>query len=242
MSRERRRAGGGSSRRTPVPSGGGTRTIPTVPILVIVGVAVVAALIAYLIWQQGQDAGDGFGAAARIEGDLAPDKPGEHIDLQGIFDGFYGNRDGNSTAPHVSTAAVDYSEQGLPPAGGPHWSGGCTRDPETSPAICGPAPWGIYRSPWEEETLLHNMEHGGTIIWYNTSDQTIIDDLEDFVQDESGRRDLLVLTPYPAMEDEHIAITVWARRDKFPVSEYSRDRLEDFMDAFYCKFDPEDFC
>ena len=84
------------------------------------------------------------------------------------------------------------------------------------------------------------MEHGGTIIWYDTTDQAIIDDLEDFVED--NRDKLLVLTPYPDMEDEHVAITVWARRDMFPVSEYSRDRIEDFMDEFYCKFDPEDFC
>ena len=240
MSRQRRRAGGGSSRRTPVPSGGGGRTIPIVPILVVVGVAVVAGVIGYLIWQQGQESGDGFGADARIEGDLAPDKPGEHIDLQGIYDGFYGNRDGNGTAPHVSTTDVDYSEQGLPPAGGPHWAGGCGRDVDSSPAICGPAPWGIFRTPWRAETLIHNMEHGGTIIWYNTTDQATIDDLEDFVED--NRDKLLVLTPYPDMEDEFVAITVWARRDKVPVSEYSRDRLEDFMDAFYCKFDPEDFC
>ena len=84
------------------------------------------------------------------------------------------------------------------------------------------------------------MEHGGTIVWYNTTDQATIDDLEDFVED--NRDKLLVLTPYPDMEDEYVAITVWARRDKFPVSEYSRDRLEDFMDDFYCKFDPEGFC
>ncbi|MCH8950270.1 MAG: DUF3105 domain-containing protein [Chloroflexi bacterium] len=240
MSRQRRRAGGGSSRRTPVPSGGGTRSIPIVPILVIAGVAVVAGLIGYLIWQQSQPAGDSFGAAARYEADLAPDKPGEHIDLQGIYDGFYGNQEGNSTAGHTTAADVDYSDQGLPPTGGPHWAGGCGRDVDSSPAICGPAPWGIFRTPWQPETLIHNMEHGGTIIWYDTTDQAIIDDLEDFVKD--NRDKLLVLTPYPDMEDEYVAITVWARRDKFPVSEYSRDRLEDFMDAFYCKFDPENIC
>ena len=223
-----------------MPSGDGTRSIPMVPILVIVGVAVVAAVIGYLIWQSGRDPGDGFGKAARIEADLAPDKPGEHIDLQGIYDGFYGNREGSSTAPHVSTRDVDYSEQGLPPAGGPHWAGACGRDADSSPVTCGPAPWGFFLTPWRPETLIHNMEHGGTIIWYNTTDQAIIDDLRDFAEDNQDK--LLVLTPFPDMEDESVAITVWARRDIFPVSEYSRDRIEDFMDAFYCKFDPEDFC
>ncbi len=240
MSRQKRSAGGGSHRRTPVPTDDGTRSIPTTPILIFVGIATVVALIGYLIWQQSQPVSDGFGDAARVEADEAPDKPGEHVDLQGIYDGFYGSREGDSTAGHTSTTDVEYTDQELPPVGGPHWAGGCGRDVDSSPAVCGPAPWGIFRTPWQPETLIHNMEHGGTIIWYDTTDQAIIDDLEDFVED--NRDKLLVLTPYPDMDDEHVAITVWARRDKFPVSEYSRDRIEDFMDAFYCKFDPEGFC
>ncbi len=234
MGRRRRRTGSDWSSKA-----GGGPSIPTVPLVIVIGVAVVAGLVAYLVWQQGQGGGDGPGDYARIEGDMPTDKPGEHVDLQGIYDGFYGNRNGNNTEPHV-TGKVDFSEQGLPPAGGPMWGGGCGRDAESSPAVCGPAPWGIFRTPWRPETLNHNMEAGGTVIWYNTTDQDVVGDLEDFVGDNSDK--LLVLAPYPEMEEERIAITVWAHRDKFPVSVYSRSRLEDFMDAFYCKFDPEGNC
>ena len=136
---------------------------------------------------------------------------------------------------------MDYDAVGNsnPPAGGPHWSGGCPRDP-TEAEECGPAPWGIYRDPWPAETVVHNMEHGGTAIWYNTTDQAVIDDLEDYVGGNSDK--LLVLTPYAEMEAEHVAITIWSRIDLIPVSEYSRDRINAFMDAWYCAWDPEGFC
>ena len=86
------------------------------------------------------------------------------------------------------------------------------------------------------------MEHAGVVIWYNTADQSVADDLEDFAVEQLNDGTLLVLTPYPDMEPDTIAITVWSRRDKFPVSEYSRERLQRFIDVLYCRFDPEEFC
>ena len=50
----------------------------------------------------------------------------------------------------------------------------------------------------------------------------------------------VLMMPYPDMEDETIALTTWTRIDKFPVSEYSRDRLEEFEDELNCRFNPED--
>ena len=186
--------------------------------------------------------------AAVLELDPAPGLPGKYVNLPEIYKDERGpasydtrDRDVPSTAPHVKID-IDYEADGNsnPPAGGPHWAGPCGAEPENAPRFCGPAPWGIYRESWSPATLVHNMEHGGTIIWYNTTDQGVIGDLEDFV---SGNRDkLLVLAPYPGMEAEHIAITVWTRIDLIPVSEYSRDPLEEFMDAWYCKWDPEGFC
>ena len=175
-----------------------------------------------------------------------PEKAGEYVNLPEIYRderglATYGS-DGSvpNTAPHV-TGDVDYDAVGNsnPPAGGPHWSGGCPRDP-TEAEECGPAPWGIYRDPWPAETVVHNMEHGGTVIWYNTTDQAVIDDLEDYVGGNSDK--LLVLTPYPEMEAEHVAITIWSRIDLIAVGEYSREFIDDFMDDWYCHWDPEGFC
>jgi hypothetical protein len=179
-------------------------------------------------------------AARRIEGDDDPSLPGEYVDLPAIYGGHYGGEP--NTGPHVR-ATVDYSRQGLPPVGGPHWgSAACGNDPPEAPPFCGPAPWGIYREAWEPETLVHNMEHAGVVIWYNTSDQDVIDELEDFAVEQLNNNTLLVLAPYPDMGDETVAITVWSRRDVMAADELDLDRIQQFIDVLYCRFDPEGFC
>jgi hypothetical protein len=218
-----------------------------VPIVVAVFVIAVAGVIVYLIIQAGRP-GEASTKWAEMEADPAPGLPGEWVDLPTIYadergPAGYNLPDRVNTASHVGRD-VDYAEdQGLPPVGGPHWgSSGCARDPDSSPPFCGPADWGIYRTPWPPETLVHNMEHAGVVIWYNTTDQATIDDLEDFATGllEDGKR--LVLVPLPELEAETVAISVWTRRDVMPVSEYSRDRLDNFIDELYCRFDPEGFC
>ena len=186
-----------------------------------------------------------FDSGRIAEADDDPSLPGEFVDLQAIYGGFYGNPDGPTTAPHV-TSDVDYVGDGNsnPPTGGPHWgSGPCGSDPTapTSP-FCGPAPWGIYREPWTPETLVHNMEHSGVVIWYNTADEAVIDELEDLATERLNEGQTLVLAPYPDMEAEHVAITSWSRIDKFSVEEFEQSRVEAFIDAHLCRFDPEGFC
>lgn len=186
-----------------------------------------------------------FDSGRIAEADDDPSLPGEYVDLPAIYGGYYGNAGGPNTAAHVAQD-VDYVADGNsnPPAGGPHWgSGPCGSDP-TAPAslYCGPAPWGIYREPWEPETLVHNMEHAGFIIWYNTADADVIDELEDLAEERLRDGQTLVLAPYPDMEVDYIAVTSWSRIDKFPVEEFERSRIETFIDAHLCRFDPEGFC
>ena len=249
MSRAQRRATRGSarSRRTPVrPARRRGPRLPLIPLAVVVGIAVVIGAIVYLIWQQTQPTGDTFGEAARIEADNDPSLPGEWVNLAEAYAeggelARYGGMGGPGTGDHVEREMDYASEQGLPPAGGPHWGKTtCTDDPDTSSPFCGPVLPGIYRKPWPEEALVHTMEHAGVVIWYNTTDQAMIDQLEDFAKDNDDKN--LALVPYPDMEAEHVAISVWSRRDKFPVGEYDRDRLDNFIDALYCRFDPEGFC
>lgn len=177
--------------------------------------------------------------AQAAEADSGSDLPGEYIDLPGIYGGPYPD-----TAAHV-TRAIDYAaeQDGLPPAGGPHWgSGACPLDPDDAPPFCGPVPGGFYVEAWPAASLVHNMEHGATIVWYNTNDQDIIDDLADFGSDNSGPNPFLVVTPFPEMEDETVAITTWSRRLKVSTDDYDRELLQEFFDANNCRFDPEAFC
>jgi len=180
---------------------------------------------------------------AAVEADGDPSLPGEFIDLQAIYGGYWGNQDGVNTASH-RREEIDYSVQGeLPPAGGPHWgAGACPPDPDLAPTFCGPVPWGIYRSPWPAESVVHNMEHSGVIIWYNTSDQQLTDQLEALVQQNLATGKFIVLMPYFDIQSETIALTAWGWRDKFAAGEYSDQRVQEFIDRLECHFDPEALC
>lgn len=241
MSRAQRRASQGSarSRRTPAEptGGGGGSSFPMAPIAVVLGVAVVVGLIAYLIWQQSKPASTAQAAAVAAEADASPSLPGEFVNLPEIYDGPYPDH-----SPHV-TRDVDFVADGNtnPPAGGPMWgSSGCTDSADTSPDFCGPAPWGFFTTPWSAETVNHNLEHSGVAAWYNTSDQEIIDDLREFALD--NRRGFLVVSPFPDMEEETVVIVSWSRRLVMPVSEYDRDQLQEFFDVHECRFNPEGIC
>lgn len=182
--------------------------------------------------------------AVAVEADDDPSLPGEYVDLPAIYGAPYPY----GTPPPHQEGPIDYSAQGLPPVGGLHWGpspswpGPCPPDPDDAVPNCGPVPWGIYRTPWPAEALVHNMEHAGVVIWYNTTDQAVIDDLEAFTEEQLAADKQIVLAPYPDMEAETVAVTIWSRRDLFPASEYDRDRLQRFIDVLYCRFDPEGFC
>ena len=182
-----------------------------------------------------------FSGAVLAEADSDPSLPGEYVDLPAIYDGFYSNPDGNNTNAHVSRD-VDYAgEQGLPPTGGPHWgSTACGNDPASAPEFCGPAPWGVFTDPWPAATLVHNMEHAGVVVWYNTTDQAVIDDLSDLVLEELNRR-LIVMSPYPDMEEGFVAITSWSRRLLVPVEDFDRDLFAEFIEVHERRFNPEGF-
>lgn len=184
-------------------------------------------------------------AARRIEEDDDPSLPGEFVDLQTIYGGSYGATLGTNTGSHV-TRDMDYeTEQGLPPAGGPHWSSApCGNDPAAALPFCGPVSPGIYRAPdfWSPESLVHSMEHASVVIWYNTSDQAVIDALEAFALEHLTAGRNLVLTPYEDIPSDTVAITTWSRRDIFPAADLTIERLQRFLDAHYCRFDPEGFC
>jgi hypothetical protein len=234
----------------PSSSGRGLR-LPWIPIAVLFGIVAVVGVVAYLIIQSGKPAADRFAAAAAYELDKQPGAPGQYVNLPEAWaDGstlaHYGASNGPNTNSHV-THTVDYSKEvtdnapnGQPPAGGPHWGQTtCGSDPATAPAFCGPVPWGIYRAPWPPESLGHNMEHAGVVIWYNTANTDIRNKIEAEATKRLKAGNLVVVAPYPDLPADTIAITAWARRDVFPVSEYTDSRLDTFIKAFACRFNPE---
>jgi hypothetical protein len=113
--------------------------------------------------------------------------------------------------------------------------------PTSGPHASSPMEFKVLNNPAPKENLIHNMEHGGVVVWYNTQDQSVIDQLAGWVNDELDRRRLVVMSNYTGMEPETIALTSWTRLDKFPVSEMQRKRVTDFIEEHQRRFNPEGF-
>ena len=93
----------------------------------------------------------------------------------------------------------------LPATSGPHW------DPS------GIANWGVYSTPQPETQLIHNLEHGGIVIWYDPDalDTAGIDALSQYVtrQTQSGvsGRYKFILSPWGGEDPlpSPIVVTAW---------------------------------
>jgi hypothetical protein len=123
--------------------------------------------------------------------------------------------DGNQQ--HVPTGTpVDYTT--APPAFGAHWN----------EAGVAPAPFArkMYTDDRPElEALVHNLEHGYTILWY---DQSVADDdgamreleaiAEKFQSNDDNMRDKFIVAPWTSDDEggkkfpdgEHLALTHWS--------------------------------
>jgi len=177
--------------------------------------------------------GSNDSAAAAAEQDRDPNLPGQWVDPGGVYPDTGDHVDGPVPLCQETTTPVNaegrptcYSSN--PPTSGPH-----------SPSE---ARWGIYAEPVPKEQLVHNMEHGGTVIWYNCSDcdelvAGIREVAEGYLTD--GRD--VIMTPYPDMEENTVALTAWSRLDKFSVLDYSEQRLRRFIEAHERRFNPEGF-
>jgi hypothetical protein len=99
----------------------------------------------------------------------------------------------------------------------------------------------VYEEPVPKEQLVHAMEHSAVIIWYNTTDQNVIRTLAQITNGANQSRKPVVMSPYPGMEPNTIALTAWTRLDKFPVSQFRDQRVLDFINAHAKRFNPEGF-
>lgn len=91
------------------------------------------------------------------------------------------------------------------------------------------AEWGAYREELPDETLIHNLEHGGIWISYKPDiSEEMRANLEEFYK-QWGRK--IIVTPR-SKNDADIAVAAWTRLDKFGAAEYSEERIEKFVRAY----------
>lgn len=75
-----------------------------------------------------------------------------------------------------------------------------------------PAPWGVKTEPLPDETLVHNLEHGGVWIAYHP-DKVDPETLARLVQIARRHLSKVILSPRPA-NDSPIALASWGRLEK----------------------------
>lgn len=138
-------------------------------------------------------------------------KTGEDVPIQG--------------ASHIPVGQPHEPYNSNPPTSGPHYEE--------------PAEVGFYDVAPADEALVHNLEHGHVVIWYNCSQLSAsqCSELKSQIKGvmQSAGNSLitntpkLVAVPRTAMETQ-LALTTWGRLDKF--DSFDRQRILSFIKAF----------
>ncbi len=135
---------------------------------------------------------------------------------------------GNTHIPPGSLSPVKYNT--TPPTSGPHYAG--------------LAPWGVNRQPQRYEQVIHNLEDGGVIVYYQCDDgcPELFDQLAGIVKPYSDQGRKVMLLPndptwtengsQPLHQDmgARIALTTWQRIDKF--DDFDAERIRAFIDRY----------
>jgi hypothetical protein len=103
--------------------------------------------------------------------------------------------------------------------------------------------------PVPKENALHNMEHGGVIVWYNceAGDAPLArvdcdhlrDQLTAVIQPVVDAGKFVLMTAFSDMK-HRIALTAWQTLDAF--DGFDASRVQAFIASFECEFNPEGFC
>lgn len=126
---------------------------------------------------------------------------------------------------HVDPGEPHQPYNSDPPTSGPHHS-------QSAKA-------GFYTEPLPDELLVHNLEHGYVIIWYNCGNlasaecERLQRDIQAVTQKAGNSprtgTPKLIAVPRPSM-DSRLALTSWGRLDKFEA--FNEERILNFILAF----------
>jgi hypothetical protein len=122
---------------------------------------------------------------------------------------------------HVAVVPRNYKANSVPRSSGPH----------SSQTLI----WGTYTEVVPEINAVHNLEHGGVIIWFGpkVSQATIGQINALYIDDPNG----LIVGKHPKLGDD-IALVAWTHVARCP--RFNEDAVNRFIDAFRAK-GPEPF-
>jgi hypothetical protein len=102
----------------------------------------------------------------------------------------------------------------FPSLGDDHIAPGSRHTYNSTPPTSGPhypsaAAWGVYTVQIQNETIVHNLEHGGIVISYNLQDEEQMAALREFVEGQPGYPGCFVMHPYSDIDPGSIVLTSW---------------------------------
>jgi hypothetical protein len=138
--------------------------------------------------------------------------------------GAAGLRQADAGRAHIAEGEQGTGFTSVPATSGPHWS-----------SADSPGAWGVYTNAQPQERMLHNMEHGGIVIWYQPSQLGAEDlaTLTAFVQQQvTTERFKVILTPWSGADFGHpVALTAW--NWLLYLDTVDLDKVRGFIDAHY---------
>jgi Protein of unknown function (DUF3105) len=175
-------------------------------ITIAIAVVVLTGVAAFVYLQRDNDAG----AVASVGGSAAD---ANCTDIESH------PSEGNK---HVDTGTtVNYGTN--PPTTGNHWP---------TDQIAAP---GFYAEPVESERLVHNMEHGGIIIWYRPeAPQEVEDKLQQVVEQQP---EATIAVPWGELESPYnFALTAWFGGDNSGKIQSCEQVSQEVIDDFRARF------
>ena len=103
----------------------------------------------------------------------------------------------------------------------------------------------VYDFPIPREVVAHIQEHAGVFLGYNCASadcRQSVSRTERLVLGELALGARVVMAPFADLPEDTIALASWTRLDDFTPTEYTDERVRDFIKAHSCRFDPEGFC
>jgi len=126
-------------------------------------------------------------------------------------------------SPHVEAKESHDDYNTDPPTSGPHYANS--------------APTGVYEESVADEFLVHNMEHGDVIIWYQCDEPTACEELVEELRDlyNSIDNQKVVIAPRQGLKHA-IALTAWGKLAY--LDQVDREFIEQFVTE-QRSFEPE---
>jgi len=122
---------------------------------------------------------------------------------------------------HIATGGAGGPYSSTPAASGPHWDT--------------PLEWGVHPEPVAQEQAIHNLEHGGIVIWYQADQVTAeqIEALETYTRSwNATERFKVLVASWPGSDFAHpMAILAWTWL--LYLDDVDTDLMDRFVDQHY---------